>query len=68
VTKGAKGGVGFSAEEVLEPAVSLGWNSGGGEMKTKKIAECGGQNKITDCSMEIYMPNGEIRTHFGCVT
>jgi hypothetical protein len=27
VTKN-KGGWGFSAEEVLEPAVSLGWNSG----------------------------------------
>jgi hypothetical protein len=36
VTKGAKGGVGFSAEEVLEPAVSLGWNSGGGEIENKK--------------------------------
>jgi hypothetical protein len=61
---------GFSAEEVLQTTVSLGWNSGrwrNGKPK-KNIAECVEAKTKWTAQWKYIMPNGEIRTHFGCAS
>jgi hypothetical protein len=69
VTKGT-GGVGiFCRGSTTEPAVSLGWNSGRWRNgKQKNIAECVEAKTKWTAQWKYIMPNGEIRTHFGCVT
>jgi PAS domain S-box-containing protein len=71
VTKGAKEVWGFSAEEVLQN-LQLVWDgiAAGGEMENlkKNIAECVEAKTKWTAQWKYIMPNGEIRTHFGCAS
>jgi hypothetical protein len=69
VTKGTKG-VGIFCREVLQN-LQLVWDgiAAGGEMeKTKNIAECVEAKTKWTAQWKYIMPNGEIRTHFGCAS
>jgi hypothetical protein len=59
--------VGLCRGSTREPAVSLGWNRAGGEVESlKSIADSVEARTKLTAQWKYIMPNGEIRTHFGC--
>jgi PAS domain S-box-containing protein len=71
VTKGSQEVWGFSAEEVVEN-LQLVWDgiAAGGEIENlkKSIADCVEARTKWTAQWKYVMPNGEIRTHFGCAS